>query len=319
MSTGVATADYEKGTLSNSISTGDSGSATAWDGTNTPPIYDNTHAAHGSKAAKYAAATSSRSWWTPGTPPTEMYGRAYAWLTANTTTGTQGFLFGDTSTSVQLLNINANGKAVAGASVATNAVSLNQWIRMEFHGIASTSVGFLEIKLFNSADSITPTETITSAANLNTGASYGRFTVGPFSTSFSASAFWLDQIVVNASAYPGPFPVSTTAPTVSGSTPVGSTLSCDGGTWNNGGTFTLTYQWTRDGSNIGSATSSSYTTVSADSGHAIGCTVTATGVQATNESASQASSNTITATSSSSSSSGADPSKTASAITVLGL
>lgn len=86
-------------------------------------------------------------------------------------------------------------------------------------------------------------------------------------------------------------PVNTVAPSVSGSAPVGSTLSTTDGTWSNSPTFT--YAWARDGSPIGGATSSTYVTVSADAGHAVGCTVTATNGVAT---ASQASSNTVTVT-----------------------
>lgn len=95
-----------------------------------------------------------------------------------------------------------------------------------------------------------------------------------------------------------PAPVNTVAPLVSGSAPVGSILSVTTGTWSNMGGYlpAFTYQWTRAGVNIGGATASSYTTVSADATHAVGCTVTATN---TGGNASQASSNTITPTSSS--------------------
>jgi hypothetical protein len=55
---------------------------------------------------------------------------------------------------------------------------------------------------------------------------------------------------------------------------------------------TFAYQWTRDGSNIGGATSKVYTSQNADIGFAIGCTVTATNASGSTP---QASSNTITA------------------------
>lgn len=89
-----------------------------------------------------------------------------------------------------------------------------------------------------------------------------------------------------------PVPANTVAPAVSGLLPIGSTLTTTDGTWNNmGGTVhTFAYQWTRDGVNIGGATASTYVTVTADGGHAIGCKVTATN---TGGSATQASSNTI--------------------------
>jgi hypothetical protein len=74
------------------------------------------------------------------------------------------------------------------------------------------------------------------------------------------------------------YPLNTAAPTVSGSTTQGQTLTSTTGTWNTNDAFlgTYTYQWTRAGSNISSATSSTYSTVLADVGNAIACKVTAT-------------------------------------------
>lgn len=72
-------------------------------------------------------------------------------------------------------------------------------------------------------------------------------------------------------------PVNTVAPVISGSTSLGSTLSCTTGTWTGTpNTFTYSYQWKRNGSNIGGATSSTYVTVVADSTANITCVVTAT-------------------------------------------
>lgn len=70
-------------------------------------------------------------------------------------------------------------------------------------------------------------------------------------------------------------PVNTVAPVVSGGKSTGLTFSTTTGTWT-GSPSGYTYQWTRGGSNIGSATASTYVMVAADIGTAIGCTVTAT-------------------------------------------
>jgi len=74
------------------------------------------------------------------------------------------------------------------------------------------------------------------------------------------------------------YPINTAAPTVSGSTTQGQTLTSTTGTWNTNDAFigTYTYQWTRAGSNISGATSSTYATVVADVGNAIACKVTST-------------------------------------------
>jgi len=80
----------------------------------------------------------------------------------------------------------------------------------------------------------------------------------------------------------GPEPISTVAPTLSGTQTEGQTLTSTTGTWDSqsNGTVTYSYQWTRsnDGSgageaNIGGATSSTYTLVTADVGKFIRCRV----------------------------------------------
>lgn len=88
----------------------------------------------------------------------------------------------------------------------------------------------------------------------------------------------------------GSAPVNTVAPVVSGTVVVGQTLSTTNGTWSNSPT-SYTYQWRRGGANIGGATSSTYTVVSADCAvTTIDCVVTATNGSG---STSQASSNAL--------------------------
>lgn len=74
------------------------------------------------------------------------------------------------------------------------------------------------------------------------------------------------------------YPSNSVAPTISGSTTQGQTLTCSTGTWNTNDAFlgTYTYQWTRNTSNISSATSSTYSTVAGDVGNSIACKVTST-------------------------------------------
>lgn len=73
-----------------------------------------------------------------------------------------------------------------------------------------------------------------------------------------------------------PVPANTVAPVVSGDNAIGSTLACSTGTWTGYGAITYSYQWKRDGSNIGAATASTYTLVSGDAGASITCAVTGT-------------------------------------------
>jgi len=92
-----------------------------------------------------------------------------------------------------------------------------------------------------------------------------------------------NSIIATATA-----PVNTVAPVISGTNVVGSTLSSTTGTWTGTPTITYTYQWKRNGSNIASATSSTYTLVQADATFAITCAVTATNLAGSAEATSNA-------------------------------
>lgn len=70
------------------------------------------------------------------------------------------------------------------------------------------------------------------------------------------------------------YPINIVSPVISGLLTIGSLLSCKQGTWLNSPT-SYSYQWRRDGVNIGGATSSTYTLVTADAGCDITCKVTA--------------------------------------------
>ncbi len=70
-------------------------------------------------------------------------------------------------------------------------------------------------------------------------------------------------------------PTNSAAPVIAGTAQVGQTLTSNTGTWTNSPTG-YTYQWKRNGTNIGSATASSYVLTTADIGATITCQVTAT-------------------------------------------
>ena len=86
---------------------------------------------------------------------------------------------------------------------------------------------------------------------------------------FGAASATSNSIIATATA-----PVNTVAPVISGTAVVGQTLSSTTGTWTGAPTPTYAYQWKRNGSNIASATSSTYTLVQADATFAITCAVT---------------------------------------------
>jgi len=74
-------------------------------------------------------------------------------------------------------------------------------------------------------------------------------------------------------------PENTTAPSISGTAAVGNTLTCNQGTWSGSGPsdpITFTYRWSRNGTAISGATSTTYPVVAADDGARLTCTVRAT-------------------------------------------
>ncbi len=302
------TATFETGTNGNAVLVADAGSATAWDTKTLSSgaiTYSNTHAVSGSLSMKgvTGAGAQSMEWNTAMGSVTDHYTRIYLWIDA-LPTGNFFFqaAYGAASALTYRLLMQAAGFVIiqpgsGGTQSGAVQIATGQWVRIESHTVNSATVGSVEVKLFNTATSATATETI-QVTGRNTLVATTSVRFGDEEGGGAVSPYYMDNIVAGAASYPGPYPVNSVAPAVSGLTPVGSTLTATTGTWNT--TFTYTYQWTRDGSNIGSATASTYVTVSADIGHAIACNVTATGTVATNESATQASSNSVTATAASS-------------------
>ena len=131
------------------------------------------------------------------------------------------------------------------------------------------------------SDATTHDATIeTPPAALKVGADKSRFTNdcllvvnkgkgGNLSNAAMAAAI---NAVVSGSA--GSPPTNTVAPSVTGATSIGSTLTVASGTWT--GSPTFTYQWLRNGSTPIGAGASTYVTVTADGSQSVSCKVTGT-------------------------------------------
>lgn len=74
-----------------------------------------------------------------------------------------------------------------------------------------------------------------------------------------------------------PAPLSSTAPTLTGTPALGQTLTCSTGAWANSPT-NFSYTWLRGGTPIAGQAGSTYVVQAADQGHAIACKVTAANV-----------------------------------------
>jgi len=228
-----ATADFELGTNGNDILTSDPGSATAWDirlnaDAGNTIKYDNTHV-YGVLAAKFdrsgnTSAACQMEWTTGIGTLTDWHGRNYLYATANPPGSFR--VVKDITGGALIVYIQADGTIQSYDTVGgllyttTNSIALNQWVRIEWHWIHSTTVGQGELKLFNNPDSSTPTETVISAANKNTGANTSDVSFGLADGGSSAGPIWLEHCVAGATSYPG----SAIVPTAVATGPIASPI-----------------------------------------------------------------------------------------------
>lgn len=213
-SSAILSADFEQGTNGNTIATSDAGSLSAWNavtvGTGATVAYDNTHA-DGALAAKIATGgTASNAYleWSLSTV-TNHYGAIELYMTANPSATVVPIRCLSGTSGAASLRIRTDGKLELVDQIGnvfgptTNAISLNTLIRIEFHFIHSTTVGQMELRLFNDPTSATPTETFTTAANKNTLASIDkiRFGIANSAGVSNIGPLWLDNIVANGTSY----------------------------------------------------------------------------------------------------------------------
>lgn len=179
--------------------------------------FDNTHAAHGALAYKVllgATAGESYGEWstslTAAATAGPLYARAYLYFTANPTIAVNPFRWLSTTTLRGLVQITTAGKIAvlnsAGTAVGTSSASipLNQWFRLEASIVGSATAGQIIARLYNTADSTAVTETITSAATINTGGTIDRCRYGHAGTGSSNLTFWMDDIAGSDVTWPGP-------------------------------------------------------------------------------------------------------------------
>jgi hypothetical protein len=214
----VCNAGFELGASGATIAQADRGDGDAWENISTPAggtlVYDTTHAALGAQSMKVATGATSGAnfvaWTTRLGTLTDHYGRFYLWIDGAPASNVIGAAaFSGASLAARII-LNTSRKvllqdqAAATQATSTNAVPIGQWVRIEYHVVHSTTVGQIELKLFNTATSSTPTETLTTSASLNTLASADRVRFGMPAGVANQAAFWMDQIQAGATAYPGP-------------------------------------------------------------------------------------------------------------------
>jgi hypothetical protein len=215
--------DFESGSDTTVISGANSASPTALDSVINSPVFSATQKAHGSLSARFqtiGAGTQYMAWSTAGGTMTDHYGRCYVYLDIGALTniaqvrflefrnasGLTCFIRPKTSGTARVTEIADSGGGVA--ATGTTVWTKNQWVRIEWHIVHSATVGTIDVRVYNSADSTTIDETV-SASALNLGTDNNNLRIG-VTTSVAnfpgGTGTWcyLDDIVYGATSWPGP-------------------------------------------------------------------------------------------------------------------
>src|SRR6266568_693984 len=182
-------------------------------GTGNTLIFDNTHVAHGTLACKVATGSGGGaaycSWIASlGTQTVQTWFETYLYFPANPVAGLQCVVYVPGSGTSFNVRVTTGGLIQLYNSTTlllsfTNAVALNQWVRIEGYCVPNTSTGSVSCSLYNSADSTTATETHT-ISSLNTGSSITAVRFGQYNNIAINGPFWIDNIGVSTVGALGP-------------------------------------------------------------------------------------------------------------------
>lgn len=99
-------------------------------------------------------------------------------------------------------------------SISTLALPVGRWARIEARVVSSATVGTSTIKIFTEADSPYPAETAVSAATFNTrpaSSDFKQVRFGIVDTAIANYMYYLDDLAMSDSGYPGPADPAATA------------------------------------------------------------------------------------------------------------
>lgn len=208
----------EGGTEDATVTTGNSGGASgsAWDTVTISAggalTYDNEHARN-DRAYKVVGSTSNVVYliWTSSLGTVgEVWGRFYLCLTAApaSATGIMRLRVGGVQT--MRIQMNTAGQLEVrknsgntNIGTITTAVPTDQWVRIEWHCLATTTSADLECRLYTDADSSTITDQFSATAETLTNANIDEFNLGQHTVTTSAT-YWLDDVQINTTGWPGP-------------------------------------------------------------------------------------------------------------------
>lgn len=184
--------------------------------------FDNAKAAHGTYSVRMDIATANRtavSWQSAQVGSIfECWGRCYYWNAAAPTVGLRLVsMYQAGALKAGLIHTSGGLLRVSDSASASNdtvaAIPTSAWTRIEFHVIASATVGQIEARIY-SADSTTAITngTVSSPATRNTGTAIDEVAFGNTTFNTQAVTMWMDDLQVNGTGWPGPASAQTLLP-----------------------------------------------------------------------------------------------------------
>jgi hypothetical protein len=215
----LCSATFEAGTNGSAIATGDTGAATQWNavtlGTSATGTYSNSSPAVGAlcgvMTTPVGATTSYLEWVAALGTVTNHYGRFYLKTNLVNSTRVYASCYSGAAGLCAYIFCDGTGHlgidaSAGGTATCTVAISANTWYRVEYHIVHSATVGQVSISFYASIESNTPTDSATTAANVNTLASGDRmrFGIGCGVTTYASTTVGLDNIVAGSPTPVGP-------------------------------------------------------------------------------------------------------------------
>lgn len=211
------------------ITTSDTGSGDKWDIVNTgggtsTTQWDNSQSIHDGLSMMFAtpagATTAYTAWTTQAGSLARCFGRAYVRLPASPPTASSVVArFLAASSQKARIYVNTSGKVVVGDNTNANqanttaTVPANAWWRVEWDITSGVSAAF-EVRYYASAESYTPTETLTGSASNFGAANFDEVRFGTGASLASVVGYWLDDVNYNDIGFPGPSQLWTPPPLI---------------------------------------------------------------------------------------------------------
>jgi hypothetical protein len=212
----------EQGVDGNDVEDADPGSPDSFTSiTLTPPKYTNLQAHSGALSMRWVTQANSQfcQWAGLGSLTSNVYFRTYLYLPSlppddeyypmqvRTAADASCAILRVLSTGIIQGRTADNSNAFAEGTVA---VATNQWVRLEWRVLPSTTVGTMEWRLYNSADSTSPSDSA-SNTGLVLGADADRIGFGTCLTAPAAGiTHYFDDLAVSASDWLGPYGLAPT-------------------------------------------------------------------------------------------------------------